>query len=324
MSAVPPQTGVSGAAIVALFGPTGVGKTAVAVELADLLRERGENPVAVSADALQVYEDLDVLAAKPSIDDLDRLEHRMLSIVPIDRTFSVAEFSERAHREIDAIADDGGRPIVVGGTGLYLRAALTELELRPPADPELRKELELELEAIGSRALHGQLSPRTAESIHPNDRKRIVRALELERMGSRPYETSAQLWSEELRRPASLFGIVMDREPLEARITKRVRRMLESGAVAEVELAIERGVSSTAAKAIGVEELAAHLRGEATLEEATARIERRSNQYAKRQLTWMKKMRGVQLIDRTGTTDAEVAAQLLERLAGNLEPAASH
>jgi tRNA dimethylallyltransferase len=121
-----------------------------------------------------------------------------------------------------------------------------------------------------------------------------------------------------------LFGIVMDREPLEARIAKRVRRMLESGAVAEVELAIERGVSSTAAKAIGVEELAAHLRGEATLEEATARIERRSNQYAKRQLTWMKKMRGVQLIDRTGMTDAEVAAQLLERLAGNLEPAASH
>jgi tRNA dimethylallyltransferase len=324
VSAVRPQTSVSDVAIVALFGPTGVGKTAVAVELAHLLRERGEHPVAVSADALQVYEDLDVLAAKPSAHDLDRLEHRMLSIVPIDRTFSVAEFSERAHREIDAIADEGGRPIVVGGTGLYLRAALTELELKPPADPELRNQIERELEAIGSLALHGQLSPRTAESIHPNDRKRIVRALELERMGSRPYETSAQLWSEELRRPASLFGIVMERDPLEARIAERVRRMLESGALAEVELAIERGVSSTAAKAIGVEELAAHLRGEATLEEAAARIERRSNRYAKRQLTWMKKMRGVQLIDRTGTSDAEVAAQLLERLAGSLEPAASH
>lgn len=309
--------------VIAIFGPTGVGKTAIALELADLLRRQGERPVAVSADALQVYQGLDVLAAKPGPEELARLEHRMLSIVPIDRTFSVAEFSEHAHREIDSILAGGGRPIVVGGTGLYLRAALTELELKPPALPGLREELERELEAVGSRALHGRLSPRTAEAVHPNDRKRIVRALELERMGSRPYQTSTQLWSDELRRPAVLFGILIDREPLERRIGERVARMLASGAPAEVERALESGISSTAGKAIGVAELAAHLGGEATLEEAAARIERRSIQYAKRQLTWMRKMHGAQLVDRTLMTDGEVAAHLLERLTDSLRPAAT-
>jgi tRNA dimethylallyltransferase len=300
--------------VIAIFGPTAVGKTEIACEVADLLRERGEEPVAVSADAIQVYEGLDMLSAKPSPAELERLEHRLISFVPVDREFSVAEFADRAHDEIDALLEAGRRPIVVGGTGLYLRAALTELELKPAPTPGLREEIERELAEVGAARLHGRLRPESAEAIHPNDRKRIVRALELERMGEEPYRDSDQLWSESLRRPAALFGIVMAREAIEDRIRERAERLVGPETVAEVETAIERGASRTARKAMGFPEVAAHLAGEAELEEARARLERRHLAYVKRQLTWMKKLAGVETIDRTGRCSRETAEELVDRL----------
>jgi tRNA dimethylallyltransferase len=301
-------------AVIALFGPTAVGKTEVAVELAEILRCRGERTVAVSADAIQVYEGLDTLAAKPSPDELARLEHRLISFVPVETEFSVGEFADLAHAEIDALLDEGSRPIVVGGTGLYLRAALTELQLKPPAPPGLREELEQELAALGAARLHERLRPASAAAVHPNDRKRIVRALELERMGEEPYRASTQLWSESLRRPARLFGIVMDRDAIAERVRERARQMLESRVLAEVETAIERGTSRTARKAMGFEEIAAHLSGDLDLEEAQARLERRHLAYVKRQLTWMRKLAGVETIDRTVLTARETAEALVERL----------
>jgi tRNA dimethylallyltransferase len=300
--------------VIAIFGPTAVGKTEIACELADLLRERGEDPVAVSADAIQVYEGLDTLSAKPSPGELERLEHRLISFVPVDREFSVAEFADRAHGEIDALMAVGRRPIVVGGTGLYLRAALTELELKPGPTPGLREEIERELAEVGAARLHGRLRPESAEAIHPNDRKRIVRALELERMGEEPYRESDQLWSESLRRPAALFGIVMAREAIEDRIRERAGRLVGPEALAEVETAIERGASRTARKAMGFPEVAAHLAGDAELDEARARVERRHLAYVKRQLTWMKKLAGVRTIDRTGRSSRETAEELIRLL----------
>jgi tRNA dimethylallyltransferase len=292
----------------ALFGPTGVGKTEIAVELADLLRARGEDPVAVSADAIAVYEGLDVLAAKPAG---ARLEHRLVSCVPVTEEFSAGRFAALAHAEIDALLEQGRTPIVVGGTGLYLRAALTDLDLRPPPAPGLRASLEQELAEVGPAALHRRLSPATAAGVHPNDRKRIVRALELERMERPPHPASEQLWSEALRRPAALFGIVMDRDALGARIGFRVREMLAGGAVEEVEQALERGASRTVRKALGFEEIAAHLAGEATLEEVRERIERGHRAYVRRQLTWMRKLGGVKLIDRTGVSAREAAERIV-------------
>ena len=304
--------------VVALFGPTAVGKTEVAIALAELLRERGELPVAVSADAFQVYEGLDVLSAKPDAGERERLEHRLISFVPLEEEYSVAQFAERAHAEIDTLLAEGARPMVVGGTGLYLRAALTDLDLKPAPAPGLREELEREVAELGLQALHAQLPTEVGNAVHPNDRKRIIRALELERMGERAWETSEQLWSESLRRPSALFGIVIDREQLGERIERRVERMLAGGAVEEVEIALERGVSRTAAKAIGFAEIAAHLRGSATLAEAGERIARRHRQYAKRQLTWMRKLPGVELIDRTGLDANAVAATVIERRAGRV------
>ncbi|HEY2638156.1 MAG TPA: tRNA (adenosine(37)-N6)-dimethylallyltransferase MiaA, partial [Solirubrobacteraceae bacterium] len=168
--------------VIALFGPTGVGKTAVAAALADWLRFRGEDPVAVSADALQVYAGLEVLTGTAPAAVRARLEHRLASFLPLDATFSAGEYADLAHAEIDGALAAGRRPIVVGGTGLYLRAALTDLALKPPPRADVRERLERAVGERGSPALHAELAaaaPWAAETIDPGDRRRVVRALEL-------------------------------------------------------------------------------------------------------------------------------------------------
>src|SRR3954468_17787231 len=214
------------AAVLAVFGPTGIGKTALALALADRLRARGERPVAVSADALQVYRGLETLTGVASPAEQARLEHRLVSILPVDARFSAGEYAALAHAEIDGLLHGGARPIVVGGTGLYLRAALADLDLRPAPPDELRERLERDLERRGPEALHAELgrrAPWAAERIGPRDRSRIVRALELDELGElEPPQGPSQLWTAETRHPTRLVGLVMDREALYARIDPRV------------------------------------------------------------------------------------------------------
>src|SRR2546425_5087037 len=147
---------------IALFGPTGVGKTAIAVVLAELLRARGEDPVAVSADALQVYAGLEILTGVASAAERTALEHRLVSFLPLDATFSAGEYAALAHAELDGLLAAGRRPIIVGGTGLYLRAALSELDMRPPPREGARERWTSELRARGAAALHDELSRRAA------------------------------------------------------------------------------------------------------------------------------------------------------------------
>ncbi|HEY4427369.1 MAG TPA: tRNA (adenosine(37)-N6)-dimethylallyltransferase MiaA [Solirubrobacteraceae bacterium] len=293
--------------IIALFGPTGVGKTSVALALATLLRERGEDPVAVSADALQVYEGLETLTGVAAPAERSLLEHRLVSFLPIDATFSVGQYAELAHAEIDGLLAGGRRPVVVGGTGLYLRAALTELDLRPPPPEGLREHWSGELERRGPVRLHAQLSelaPWAAAEIDPNDRQRVVRALELLDLGElEPPEGPSQLWSEELRHPTLLAGLTMDREALYAAIDARVEAMIAAGAAEEVRRAHAAGASETARKALGFEEL---LRGDVD------GMKRRTRNYAKRQLTWMRKLAGVRVVDVTGRDPATVAREILD------------
>ena len=297
--------------VIALFGPTGVGKTAVAIALADRLRARGERPVAVSADALQVYRGLEVLTGAAEADERARLEHRLVSFVPVQEAFSVAEYAELAHAEIDGLLASGRRPIVVGGTGLYLRAALADLQLRPPPAPGARERWEAELAARGPAQLHAELTrrvPRAAERIDPADRRRIVRALELVESGQAPPpDGESQLWTDEMRHPTLLVGLVMDRAALNARLDARVDAMLRAGAREEVLRAESAGASATARQALGFEEL---LAGEV---EAMKRGTRR---YAKRQLTWMRKLAGVRVIDVTDRPPDRVAAQIDGLLTG--------
>ena len=294
--------------LIAIFGPTGVGKTAVAIEVAERLRARGEDPVAVSADALQVYRGLEVLTGAATPEEQQRLEHRLLSFVPITETFSAGQFAALAHAEIDAALDAGRRPIVVGGTGLYLQAALTDLELRPPPPPGVRERILAEVDEHGPEALHAELAeraPAAAAAVDPADRTRVVRALELLEMGEEPAPAGGEsrLWTAELRRPTLLCGLTMERAALYEQIDARVDAMVAAGAADEVRRADAAGASPTARKALGFEEL---LRGDVDA------MKRRTRNYAKRQLTWMRRLEGAHLLDAGADPAGRLLALALE------------
>ncbi|HEY2767873.1 MAG TPA: tRNA (adenosine(37)-N6)-dimethylallyltransferase MiaA [Solirubrobacteraceae bacterium] len=296
--------------VLALFGPTGIGKTALAIAVAERLRERGEDPAAVSADALQVYAGLELLTGVANAAERARLEHRLVSFLPLDASFSAGQYAELAHAEIDALLAAHRRPIVVGGTGLYLRAALTELDLRPPPPEGLRERLVADLERHGAPALHARLAagaPWAAENIEPTDRQRVIRALELLEAGElEPPSGPSQLWSSEVRRPTLLVGLVMDREQLYARIDARVDAMLAAGVRDEVLRAHAAGASATARKALGFDEL---LSGD------IEGMKRRTRNYARRQLSWMRKLADVRLLDVAGRDPDELAAQIVSEFA---------
>jgi tRNA dimethylallyltransferase len=266
--------------------------------------------VAVNCDSIQVYRGLEILSGAASGEQLARLEHRLLSFVEPAEESSAGRFAELAHAEIDGLLAEARRPIVVGGTGLYLRAALSDLELRPPVPTELREAVESELRRRGSEALHGELPPELAESVDPNDRKRIARQTELVRAGIEPHAGAEPLWTTELRHPTLLVGLSMDREQLAARIDARVDAMVAAGVADEVREVAEAGASRTARAALGFEQLLAGHDGAPSADEVEA-IKAAHRRYARRQLTWMRRMEGVNLIDRSGRDDAWVAERVL-------------
>ncbi|HEX5761579.1 MAG TPA: isopentenyl transferase family protein [Solirubrobacterales bacterium] len=236
--------------VIGIFGPTGVGKTGVAIALAEELRRAGEDPVAISCDALQVYEGLATLTGAVTADEQERLEHRLVGFVPVTEPFSVGDYMRRAHREVDAALEAERRPIVVGGTGLYLRAAVAELSLRKvPAGTE-----------------------------------------------------DSELWSPRTRHPTTIFGLDMERAQLYERIDARTEAIAAGGAVEEVKRAEALGPSRTARKALGFDEL---LAGDVET------MKKRSRNYARRQLTWMRKIPNLVWVDRTDLSDTEVAERIL-------------
>ena len=297
--------------IIALFGPTGVGKTEVALALAERLEARGEEcpgrRVGRCAAGLRRAGDAH---GRGLSGEQAKLEHRLVSFLPLDATFSVGQYSELAHAEIDAVLAAGRRPLVVGGTGLYLRAALSELDLRPPPPEGVREHWTAKLEREGAPALHALLAHRAAwaaEGIDPNDGRRVVRALELLDAGElREPDGPSQLWSDELRRPTLLAGLTMEREALYARIDARVDRMLAAGVQEEVRRAYAAGAGQTARKALGFEDL---LGGDVEA------MKRHTRNYARRQLTWMRKLAGVRTIDVTGRDASDVAREILDSAA---------
>ena len=227
----------------------GVGKTGVAIALAELLRERGEDPLAINCDALQVYEGLGVLTGAATAAEQARLEHRLLGFVPVTEDFSIGDYMPLAHREIDAALAAGRRPIVVGGTGLYLRAALADLSL-----------------------------------------KKVP-----------PDSTDSELWSPETRHPTTIFGLDMNREQLYERINARTEAIVAGAAGDEARRADVLGPGRTARKALGFNEI---LAGDIEA------MKKRSRNYARRQLTWMRKIPNLVPIDHTGLTDEEVASRI--------------
>jgi tRNA dimethylallyltransferase len=249
---------------------------------------------------------LEVLTGAASDSECARLEHRLIGIADVTDEFSAGRFADLARAEIDSLLEAGRRPIVVGGTGLYMRAALSEMELHPPVRVEIREEVEREITERGPQALHSELDLELAEGVHPNDRKRIARLTELERAGFHPPPTGVgDLWTAKLRHPTLLVGLTVDSDELARRIDARVDAMVAAGAADEVRRADEAGASRTVRAAIGFEEL---------LEEDVEAMKRDQRAYTRRQLTWMRKMDGVAVVDRTGRSDGDVAAEIVAAL----------
>jgi tRNA dimethylallyltransferase len=295
-------------AVIALFGPTAVGKTAVAVELARLLRARGEDPVAVSVDSMQVYRELPILTGVADAEQRLELEHRLVGHVSVADNYDVATHAKLAHAEIDQLRAEGRRPIVIGGTGLYLRAALCELELMPKPREGVRERLAAELEQDGLDALYARLeheAPDLAAEVDPANARRVVRALETIEQGGDPLSRRGDpLWSSRTRVPTQLFALVIDRAVLYAKIEERVDQMIEHGAEAEARGAWPPA-GRTARQALGFKELQV---GD------VQQMKTNTRRYAKRQLTWLNKLDGAQRIDLTELSPAQVAEQIANRL----------
>lgn len=294
--------------VIAIFGPTGIGKTGVAIELARLMAEQGETAVAVNCDSIQVYDGLPIISGAPEPEELDALEHRLLGFVPIDEEYSAGRYAAAAHAEIDGLLEGGSHVIVVGGTGLYLRAALADLDLRPPVPSELRRAVEKEIADRGPENVHRELPPRFREWVHPGDRKRVARITELIRAGHEPAPDQirgGELWTTKLRHPAVLAGLTEEDGPLTARISRRVEAMAAAGAAREAEAALAAGASRTVQAAIGFREFP-----EGDLD----RIKVLHRRYGRRQMTWMRRMEGVEIFPRKGQADTAVARLLLDRL----------
>jgi tRNA dimethylallyltransferase len=266
--------------VISIFGPTASGKSTVAEEIAR------RTPVElVSADSMQVYRGLPILTNQ------SEFPTRLVGIWGLDHEASVGEYQELAHAAIDEILDAGRTPVVVGGTGLYLRAALAELDLPPPVAPETRERLERLYERVGAKRAHELLAerdPAAAAAVHPNDRRRVVRALELAEAGSSLRPSQDRLWAGETRHPTLIVGLELPREELRLRIAERAHEMFERGVEDEVRAALAQPVSSTARHIHGLRELA-----ELPREEALEALIIRTKRYAAYQTRWMRRIPGI-------------------------------
>jgi len=293
-----PQSPLPRGLVLAIFGPTASGKTAVAEAVAEQIG--GE---VVSADSMQAYRGLPILTAQPE------RPTRLVAVWPLSHEGSVAEYARLVHDAIDELLGEGRTPIVTGGTGLYLRAALAELELPPAPTPEQRARWERGYDRLGAERAHAVLAERDAEAaarLHPNDRRRVVRALELTELDSSLRPESDRLWTSETRHPTLIFGLELPRELLAERIERRAHAMFDAGVVEEARAALAGPISSTAVKALGLREVA-----DLPREEALAALVLRTRRYAAYQRKWMRRIPGLVSVNADRPAD-EIADEIVK------------
>jgi tRNA dimethylallyltransferase len=288
--------------VFAIFGPTASGKSAVAQALADALGTE-----VVSADSMQVYRGLPILTNQPERGT------RLVALWPLDHEASVGEFAGLAQAAIDELVEDRGAAVVAGGTGLYLRAALAELQLPTAVSPAIRTRWEQEYDADpgGVYATLESRDPAAAARVHRNDRRRVVRALELAEAGASLAPGDDRLWAEDTRRPTLIAGLELAPDELERRIVERTADMFRKGVVEEVRRALASGaVSRTAGQALGLREIA-----ELPPDEAQEAVLQRTRQYAAYQRKWMRRIPGIVMIEAASEPDRParlVAHEILE------------
>jgi tRNA dimethylallyltransferase len=284
--------------VLAIFGPTASGKTAVAEELASRFPAE-----LISADSMQVYRGLPILTNQPVT------ATRLVGVWGLEHEASVAEYQRLAHAAIDEVLGAGKTPIVVGGTGLYLRAALSSLELPPAPAPGRREHWQRLYDSVGAERAHALLAerdPASAAFVHPNDRRRVVRALELTDVGRSLKPGADRLWSAETRHPTVVAGLDVPREELLRRVEARTQAMFEAGVEDEVRRALSGPISGTARKAMGLDDVAGLPR-----EEAIEALNLRTRRYAAYQRKWMRRIPGLVSVA-ADRPSGEVADEILE------------
>ncbi len=299
-----------------LTGPTASGKTSTGVELAGLL-----DAEIISLDSMALFRDMNIGTAKPTAAQRERVPHHLLDLVDPNEEFSLANYLGAAHNAIDEIRGRGKEVLFVGGTPLYLKSLLRGVQQGPPPDWEFREQIEQELEEVGMQALHQRLKaldPLSAAKLHPNDKRRIIRALEFYRATGEPI-SHAQMQFDE-GRPADqcrVFALRWPREELHQRIERRVEAMFDMGLVEEVkELVRKYGkLSRTASQAVGYREASDHLDGKTDLADAIDAVISRTRQFARRQETWFRSLSECRFVEMTEHDPARTAQRILDAVA---------
>lgn len=306
--------------LVAIAGPTASGKTALAIEIAK--RFSGE---VISCDSMQIYKGMDIGTAKPEEHEKCGILHHMIDIIEPNQKFSVADFAEMARACINDCLSRGKLPILAGGTGLYMDSVLNNTDFADfKSDPEFRKEMQELAEKEGNEALHSILSqkdPQAAEKIHPNNVRRVIRALEVCKVTGKTFTLVNEESKREALFDALVFGIDTDRETLYKRIDKRVDVMMEKGLLDEVKSLCESGVGkdTTAMQAIGYKELLEYIDGKEPLVDAVEKIKQESRRYAKRQMTWFRRNKDIHWVRPYEENGLEKIFEECQRFLNNAE-----
>jgi tRNA dimethylallyltransferase len=291
--------------IIFLVGPTAVGKTELALKLARKL-----NAEIISCDSMQVYKGMEILSSQPAKRELKTIRHHLLGqISPIEQ-FNVSKYRSLALHKIREIIKRGKLPLFVGGSGLYMSVVIDGIFKIKAEDKEIRNKLYRKADRSGSSSLHQELikvDPKAAVKIHPNDTKRIVRALEVFKVTGKPIsELQATRIGLQNRYEIEIYGLALPREELDRKIDKRVEKMFRQGLVREVKKLLKRKLSQTSRFAIGIKEVKGYLDGEYSLDEAKELIQKNTRHYARRQMTWFRKDERIKWIRSRGTVPPEL------------------
>lgn len=301
--------------VIVIVGPTASGKTALSIELAGEI-----NGSIVSADSMQIYRYMDIGTAKPNEIERSGIRHYMIDEVDPDENFSVAKYRELALGYLSRIVKEGRHPIIAGGTGLYINSLIYNISFSETiCDEELRETLKAEAKEKGNRYLYERLKaidPEAAAKIHENDIKRIIRAIEVFKHTNRPISEHARL--SRLEPPPYnyiIYGLEWDRSRLYERIDQRVDKMLHEGLIEEVQRLVDMGYDkgTTAMQGIGYKEILSYLRGESSLEDTVGLLKLNTRHYAKRQLTWFRRIDGIKWITVDDHTDFRQLAEKIIR-----------
>ena len=300
-----------------ILGPTASGKSSLAMALATSDAGRDVGIELLSIDAMQVYRGMDIGTAKPTVSEQALVRHHLIDLVDATQAFTVAQFQIAYQHAVDDITSRGGRALLVGGTGLYVRAVVDGLTL-PGQWPEVRARLDDELIAIGPEALHQrlcQLDPTAGSKMEPSNSRRIIRALEVCEGSGRPFSSFGPGVDTYPASEVQQVALRWPRDVLARRIEERVRVMIERGLQAEVENLLTQGLSPTALQALGYKEMVEHIEGRMSLEEVIATIVVKTRQFAVRQERWFRRDPRINWFDNESDPVTEVAPQLIGLLA---------